>query len=80
MSDNNDRLYQKLDNIDQRLDNVDVTMARNTVLLDEHIKRTNLLEAEIKPIKRHMDMVNLLAKLMSGALGLLLAARQLGLI
>lgn len=56
------RLEEKLDKMDDRLDSIDKTLAVNTVLLDEHIKRTNILEKEFKPVKNHVVFVNNLAK------------------
>jgi len=73
------RIYDKLDKMDQRLDNVDQTLVKNTVLLDEHIRRTNILEEDFKPIKKHVALMNALAKIGSVGLGALLAAKQLGL-
>ena len=45
------RIENKIDKLDQRLDNIDLTLARQNVSLEDHIKRTNMLEEEIKPIK-----------------------------
>lgn len=53
----NSRIESKIDKLDDRLVSIDRTLVQQQVLLDEHIRRTNLLEAEIKPIKRHVDMV-----------------------
>lgn len=76
---NDDRLYNTLEKMDQRLDNVDITLAKQSVVLEQHVKRTNLLEDEIRPIKKHVDRVNAIMWLMSGILTLLLAAKSLGL-
>lgn len=51
------RIYSQLDRVEGKVDNIDVTMARNTTLLEEHIRRTNLLEEELKPIKEHVATV-----------------------
>lgn len=56
--DNVKRLEDKLDKIDSRIDNIDITLARQSEILDIHIKRTNLLEEALKPIEKHVAMVN----------------------
>jgi uncharacterized protein YdcH (DUF465 family) len=52
-----DRIFDKIEKIDDRLNNIDTSLVRQTVSLEEHIRRTNLLENEIKPVKRHVIMV-----------------------
>lgn len=42
----------KLDKLDDRLDAQNETLIRNTVSLETHIKRTDLLEKQIKPLYR----------------------------
>ena len=49
-----DRIEEKLDRIDERLDSLDKNMAVNNTLLEYHIKRTNMLEEEVKPLKGHV--------------------------
>jgi hypothetical protein len=63
---NNERisnLEEKLDKLDYRLDSIDKTLERNTVSLELHMKRTDLLERYVKeqvvekdltPIKDHV--------------------------
>ena len=46
-----DRIEEKLDKIDERIDNIDKNLAVNNTLLEYHIKRTDMLEQEIKPLK-----------------------------
>lgn len=75
----NDRLIRVLEKMEERLDNLDTTMVKNTLSLEEHVKRTNLLEEQIKPIKKHVDMVNAGAKIASAITGAALVAKQLGL-
>lgn len=88
MSDNrDDRIYKILDKMDQRLDNVDVTLAKQSVVLEEHVKRTNLLESkiadleadELKPIKKHVDRVNAIMWVMGGLLTVAATLKSLGL-
>lgn len=66
------RIEDKIDKISDRLNSIDVTLAKNTVSLEEHIKRTNLLEEEVKPIKKHVDMIEGALKLI-GVLAMIAA-------
>ena len=45
------RIEEKLDKIDERIDNIDKHLAVYNSELKFHIKRTDLLEQELKPIK-----------------------------
>jgi len=66
-----DRIEDKVDTIVDKIGSIDATLAAQHVSLKEHIRRTALLEAEIKPVKRHVDMVNGALKLL-GLISLLL--------
>ena len=46
-----EKLNQKLDKIDQRIDSIDKHLAVYNTELKFHVKRTDMLEEEIKPIK-----------------------------
>lgn len=65
-----ERLEEKLDKIVEQIAEINVTMARNTASLDEHIRRTNMLEEKLEPVEKHVIMVNGAAKLLMGLLGL----------
>src|SRR4051812_29381347 len=52
-----DKLDGKLDRVDQRLDKVEIQQAVMTTDLKYHIKRTNILEAELKPIQTKYQQV-----------------------
>lgn len=52
-----DRIEAKVDKLDERLDSIDKTLAAQHVSLEEHIRRTALLESEVAPIKKHVVMV-----------------------
>lgn len=52
-----EKLDEKLDKVSERLNSIDITLAVNTESLVEHIKRTNLLEAELKPVSKHVIMM-----------------------
>lgn len=64
MSEKIDKVLEKLDKIDERVDRIDVTMAKQEVVLEEHVRRTNILEDELKPIKKHVNMVNAVVKIL----------------
>ena len=78
--DDAERFFNKIEKIDERLSNIDVSLVRQTVSLEEHVRRTNLLENEIRPIKRHVLMVEASLKvvgLLSIILGIAAALREL---
>jgi membrane carboxypeptidase/penicillin-binding protein PbpC len=52
-----DAIDEKLEKITEKLSSIDVTLAVNTQSLVEHVKRTNLLEAELKPVSKHVVMM-----------------------
>lgn len=66
------RVESKIDKMSDRQNDQAVTLERLTVSVEDHVKRTNLLEADIKPIKRHVAMVEGALKLL-GILGVLAA-------
>ena len=53
-----DRLHTKLDKLDERLDTIDTHLAVYNEQLKVHIKRTDLLELDVRPIKKHVQNVN----------------------
>lgn len=55
--DSGNRIEDKLDHIADRLSSIDVTLGKQSVILDEHIKRTQLLEDRVEPIEKRMHMV-----------------------
>lgn len=48
------RIEDKLDKIVDRISSIDSTLAAQHVSLEDHIKRTALLEKELRPIKSHV--------------------------
>lgn len=46
---------------------INVTLAGQKVILEEHVRRTNLLEAQMKPLEAHMNMMNGALKLIGAA-------------
>lgn len=66
---------QKLDKIVDTLGQQAVTLERLTVTVEDHVRRTNILEADIVPIKKHVWMVNGALKLI-GLVGILAAIAE----
>lgn len=65
-----ERLDSKLDKLDDRLDALDKTSVKQELNLAEHMRRTELLEAqhdnfqnELSPIKSHVDQVKTVIKI-----------------
>lgn len=52
------RIEDKLDKVAEHISAIEVTLGKQHVSLEEHIKRTNLLESKIDPIENHVSMVN----------------------
>lgn len=63
----NNRLEEKIDKISDKISSIDVTLAKNTVSLEEHIKRTNILEQKLGPVEKHVNMVDGALKLIAVA-------------
>jgi chromosome segregation ATPase len=71
------RIEDKLDKLDERLDAMSTTLAVNTESLKEHMKRTAIIEQELKPVKAHVQLMNALAKVSIAAVGIYEAAIRL---
>lgn len=69
----------QLDRIEIRLDSIDTNLLRNTMSLEEHIRRTNLLEEKVKPIENDRIFVRNVLKFVSITGALVLFAKQLSL-
>lgn len=59
-----DRVDKKMDKILDKISNIDVTLAKQQISLDEHIRRTAIAEQhieaireDIKPMQKHINMV-----------------------
>lgn len=48
LKDSLEKLETKIEKIDQRLDDQAITLAKNTTILEEHIRRTDLAEMHIE--------------------------------
>lgn len=53
-----ERVEDKVDGIAKDVSAINSTLSAQHESLKEHIRRTELLEAELKPVKRHVDMVS----------------------
>lgn len=60
-----EKIEKKLDHISEEIGTIKVTLASQHEVLAEHVRRTNLLEEELKPIKRHVHMVEGAIKLLA---------------
>tara|TARA_R110002012_G_scaffold229520_1_gene402173 strand:- start:657 stop:905 length:249 start_codon:yes stop_codon:yes gene_type:complete len=50
-----DKIDRKLEKIDERIDNIDKHLAVYNSQLRFHIKRTDMLEKSIEPLKVHLN-------------------------
>lgn len=75
-----DWLKDELEKLSEKQDRMNETLIRNTATLEEHVRRTNLLEAEIKPIKRHVDVVQGAGKFTVAIAGLVATLKSIGLL
>ena len=71
------KIEDKLDNLDGRVDNIDITLAKQHVSLEYHIKRSDQADAAIKivsdelsPVKDHVKAVNTLIKVLAWSIGI----------
>lgn len=67
-----EKIENKIDILDTRLDRIDVTLAKQHLSLEHHIKRTELaeenlglLKKELKPLAEHVITINNIAKIIS---------------
>ena len=91
MSNNNDDDFKylrgKVDVIHDALTNQSITLVRLTDSVEYHVKRTDILEDEVKrahsdilPIKKHVERLQGAAWVIGGALSLAALAHQFGLL
>ncbi len=59
------RLEDKVDHISDKISSIDSTLAAQHVSLQEHMRRTSLLEGEVKPLVRHDTVIMFLVKCVS---------------
>lgn len=70
------KLDTKVDKLDDRLDKIDTHLAVYNEQLKIHIKRTEILEQDVAPIKDHVSKVNGALKLLASS-GIILAIIKL---
>lgn len=64
------KILDKLDAISEDMSEMKVTLAKQEISLQEHIRRTNLLEEKIKPIEEHVSAVNTTIKIFGKITGI----------
>lgn len=69
MNDRSDRLEEKIDKVIDKISSIDTTLATQSIILAEHVKRSTQLENRVEPIERHVNMVNGALKLI-GLIGI----------
>lgn len=62
-----ENLDKKVDKLDERLDKIDVHLAEYNTQLGIHIKRTEMLEKDVAPIKDHVSQVKGIVKFIPAA-------------
>ena len=63
---------QNLVRVEERLNGMDKTLVKQEENLKEHMKRSDMLEAQLEPVKRHVSLVESVFKIV-GAIGVLVA-------
>ncbi len=59
-----ERIESKIDDQNDHLTSIDVTLGKQHISLDHHMRRTSILEIEVKSVKKYVYM-------MQGAIALL---------
>lgn len=59
------RIEDKLEKIEGHIGTQAVTLERLTVSVEEHVRRTNLLESKVEPLEKHVSMMNGALRLIS---------------
>jgi hypothetical protein len=52
------KIEEKIDIITSRLSSIDSTLVKQSVILDEHVKRTTQLENRVRPVENHVAMIS----------------------
>jgi hypothetical protein len=68
-----DKLEEKIDKIDDKLLTMSTWIQRNAVSLEEHMRRTDLLEKKLEPVEDHVAKVTAGLKILTWAVGIVLA-------
>lgn len=59
------KIESKLDKMDDKLNVIDVMVARQQVILEEHVKRTNMLEDVVKTVNEQYAFMKVLLKVIA---------------
>lgn len=70
-------MSKSLERLDTSVDSINVTLAVQAEQLKTHIKRSDALEEQLKPIQQHVNRVNTLMLLLGGILALLGAVKTI---
>lgn len=70
MARSDDNVSKRLDRIESSIHSIDKTLAINTEHLSEHMRRTALIEHELRPVVKHVEQMRGAVKLL-GVLALL---------
>ena len=65
-----ERMESKIDSISARMNGIDRTLVRQAMSLEEHMRRTDILEKKLVPVEKHVTMVDRVIKFL-GILALL---------
>lgn len=68
-------ISKALERLDNSVDSINVTLAKQEVHLAEHIRRTELLEEEMKPVRDHVNRVNSLLLIIGGIFAVIAAVK-----
>ena len=69
MSDRDTRIEDKLDKVVETIGEIKVTLGAQHITLEEHMRRTELLENEIKPLQKQHTIINFCAKILTMLFG-----------
>lgn len=68
-------MSKSLERLDTSVDTISITLAVQAEQLKTHIRRTELLEAALKPVQEHVNRVNALILLLGGLFAVLGAVK-----
>lgn len=59
------RIFEKLENIEGHLASINIILAKQHMSLDEHMRRTEILEVELRPVAKHVEQMRGAGKLLA---------------
>lgn len=68
-----DKVYDMLEKVQEDVTEIKIIMARNTASLEEHVRRTNILESKVSHVEEHVVFVQRLSKLIPWTLGVVVS-------